>query len=109
MNLATAFLVEAALALGQNEQKRALLELRQQIHDAFKEIDADSSGVINSAEITQASEQLPFKPEQVLEFFETLDIDGSGEVEEQEFVDGLVPFLLSEVPNETQQTMKLSA
>merc|ERR1719329_1328281 len=120
MNLVTAVLVEAALALGLNDEemikahRRALLEdLRPQIHSAFKEIDSDSSGIINKEEIMRASEHLPeilskdIKPEQVLEFFETLDVDGSGEVEEQEFVDGVVQILLSEVPIETQQTMKL--
>merc|ERR1719223_2251117 len=76
-------------------------------------MDDDGSGTISQREIMRAAVNLPpglaeiVKPNEVLEFFEALDVDSSGELEEQEFVDGVVNLAMSDMPIATHQMLKL--
>lgn len=120
MNVVTAVIVESALAMAADDvemnKKYMMQYLRRvtpEIHDAFKLVDADSSGIITKDEIENAAQHLPaafmekLKDGDVVEFFETLDVDGSGEITEEEFVNGIMHFLMSNVSVETQQTLKM--
>merc|ERR1719329_652328 len=120
VNLVTAVLVEACLALARTDEemervhRHALLrKLVPDIHKAFHQMDDDGSGTITRREIMRAAGKLPpglaeiVKPNEVLEFFEALDVDSSGELEEQEFVDGVVNLAMSDMPIATHQMLKL--
>lgn len=120
VNLVTAVLVEACLALSRTDQEmerahrqQMLKKLVPDIRRAFHQIDDDNSGTITQDEIMNAADHLPtslaeiVKPGEVLEFFEALDVDGSGELEENEFVDGVVNLAMSDLPMATHQTLKL--
>jgi len=120
MNLVTAVLVEGALDHAKADKdmekvhkRERLRVLKPEIHEAFRAIDSNSNHTLTKQELQEARQQLPqvlveLMGEQDLEeFFDLLDIDGSGEVEEAEFVEGVSALVLSEVPVETWQILKL--
>jgi len=120
MNLVTALLVEAGIESGQNEKaehqdqaKRVIRSLAPEIREAFRRVDTDGSGCLTQKEIVNFASGLPepllkiLRPGNMVELFESLDEDGSGEVGELEFIDGILEAALSELPFEVQQQLKL--
>merc|ERR1712192_195041 len=94
-------------------KRERLRVLRPEIHDAFRAIDSNSNHILTKQELREAVQHLPkvlteLMGEQDLEeFFDLLDVDGSGEVEEVEFVEGVTAMAASEVPVQTWQILKL--
>lgn len=120
MNLVTALLVEAAIESGQadKELKHATLKKRVKqmapaIKTAFQALDDNGNGILTRDEIKVKQTELPdallelLGPNSIMELFEMLDEDGSGEVPESEFVEGLLRSATSDVPMENQQMLKL--
>jgi len=120
MNLVTALLVEAGIESGQNEKaanqeqtKQVIRSLAPEIREAFRRVDTDGSGCLTQKEIAGFASGLPgpllniLHPGNMVELFESLDEDGSGEVGELEFLDGILEAALSNLPFEVQQQLKL--
>merc|ERR1712216_496258 len=112
--------VEAAMTMGQvdadmekSHRRQMIMEMGPDIRMAFKKMDEDGSGILDKMEVAAAAVNLPellqdkIKPKEVLAFFDTLDVDGSGELEEDEFVEGVLNYMMSDVPIQTQQMLKL--
>merc|ERR1711904_308645 len=76
-------------------------------------IDKDHNGILTKSEVRRAANSLPphvkeiISQERPLEFFETIDVDGSRLVEEEEFVEGILHMAINDVSLETQQTLKI--
>eukprot|EP00812_Abedinium_dasypus_P000781 NODE_1092_length_1242_cov_445.692502.p1 GENE.NODE_1092_length_1242_cov_445.692502~~NODE_1092_length_1242_cov_445.692502.p1 ORF type:complete len:363 (-),score=153.68 NODE_1092_length_1242_cov_445.692502:152-1213(-) len=110
MNLVTAVLVEGGLTLASHdlsemrrEKQRMIKRLDPEFRSFFQRVDADGDGLIQLIEM----EHLPIswfpdalldkvRAESLLELFDFLDADGSGEVTESEFVDGLLNLVLAD-------------
>lgn len=120
MNLVTAVLVEASIDNGKVDKemqkahmRRVTRKLEPQIQEAFEALDTSGDGTITKHEVAQCSRELPdilarlVKPESLQELFDMLDMDGSGKVESEEFVNGVLHLAMSDVSIETQQTLKL--
>lgn len=124
MNLVTAIIVENALAHGredieerQHEMRKVLKRIIPEIEEVFDKLDSDRSGVLTFEEIEAASNTgelaLPedireiVEPHRLLEIFEFLDMDQSGDIEIDEFVDGVCSLAVSAVPIETTQILQL--
>jgi len=125
MNLVTAVIVEAAMEHARqdkdyrrNLQVQRVKELTPKLKDFFRMIDVNGSGEIEMMEIEHLvrSDTIPTEVREVLkldtfvELMETLDDDGSGTIDEDEFVDGLLNLCLAElnqVPTESVMILKL--
>merc|ERR1712032_210487 len=121
MNLVTAVIVEVAVDNAKEDRDMAkahkrekLRILKPEIRDAFRAIDSNSDLVLTKREILrQARQQLPevlvelVGEQDLADIFDLLDVDNSGELEEVEFVEGVISLVLSEVPVETWQMLKL--
>jgi len=124
MNLVTAIIVENALINGKEvaeEQQRHLRKVVRriipQIEKVFDKLDGDGNKVLTIEEIEAAAQAghltLPddikefVQPERLLEMFEFLDQDQSGDVTRDEFVDGVCSLVVSAVPIETTQIFQL--
>merc|ERR1712107_315952 len=82
-------------------------------------LDVDGSGSVSKTELLTSIRdrggvlgvpqplQHIFKPEAVMNLFEFLDTSNSGEVDENDFVDGVVQMAMTEVPLESHQMLKL--
>ncbi|CAK0833477.1 unnamed protein product [Prorocentrum cordatum] len=120
----TAIIVENALAHGredieerQHEMRKVLKRIIPEIEEVFDKLDSDRSGVLTFEEIEAASNTgelaLPedireiVEPHRLLEIFEFLDMDQSGDIEIDEFVDGVCSLAVSAVPIETTQILQL--
>jgi len=120
MNLVTALLVESAIESGKTDKEMKLAFLKKtvnkmapSIREAFRSLDQNNNGILTRDEIQNKQEDLPpallelLGPNSMMELFEMLDEDGSGEVHENEFTEGLLKTAVSDVPMETQQMIKL--
>jgi len=121
MNLVTAVLVEHAMEMAANDsaEKRRILkqkvkELVPKIEMVFNEIDTDSSGSIDVNEISRVQpSHFPIELQDLLrtesleELFLMLDVDQSGTVDKDEFVDGVLNLVLAEVPKEMLVVLKI--
>jgi len=120
MNLVTAVIVEGALAqAGQDREmekaskKARIKRMTPKLRQMFKSL-SQGDGVIQVEELVHLDIQdLPedfhsiHDNDSMVEVFEMFDVDGSGEIEEEEFVDGLLNMALVETPVETMVMMKL--
>eukprot|EP00812_Abedinium_dasypus_P009850 NODE_350_length_1643_cov_576.584383.p1 GENE.NODE_350_length_1643_cov_576.584383~~NODE_350_length_1643_cov_576.584383.p1 ORF type:complete len:503 (+),score=168.32 NODE_350_length_1643_cov_576.584383:151-1509(+) len=124
MNLVTAVLVEGGMALAHKDQRELRKEHFQKIkmldpefREFFRRVDADGSGTIQVVEmehlaLTCYPDALRDKidAESLIELWDLLDADGSGDIDEAEFVDGLLILCLAEhdvISNDTLGLTKL--
>merc|ERR1712194_964698 len=123
MNLVTAIIVDSALTIGREEAEvkeakcRKILQRNLQgLEDLFDTIDTDHSGAVSIAEIKKAQEDGRLKfpkdvrsmidPQHLMDMFQFLDKDGSGEIDKDEFIDGVCCLALSSLSVETMQTLQ---
>ncbi|CAE7554920.1 scn4aa [Symbiodinium sp. CCMP2456] len=122
MNLVTAALVENAMEQTANQADEDKKELQQQLKRAipalievFHDLDKDQNGMLTYEELQDVPME-DFVPGRLMEsihvetmadFFHYLDVDGSGNVSQTEFVEGLLNLCLQDVPIWTIQTLKL--
>eukprot|EP00434_Breviolum_minutum_P039985 symbB.v1.2.035524.t1/scaffold4805.1/size34556/2 len=121
MNLITAVLVESSLEQAQHEAESERLQLKKRIKEAlprllqtFTELDTDGSGSLTLEEVQGVPiEILPAKMLETMsvdsmpELFELLDVDCSGQLDQREFIDGLLNLVLLDVPISTIQSLRL--
>merc|ERR1712151_1283527 len=114
MNLITATLVQGAIEQGHSDKEAHHHELKThckrmlpQIWEAFNQIDGNHNGTLTRDEVEHCRSTLPpeiaerLEDKNLAEYFDLLDVDLSGSIEAEEFVDGILHLLLSEVPIET--------
>jgi len=116
MNLVTAVLVETAILNSKKDQELALhriRRLRPQIKKAFHMMDLDNSKTVSRAEVLLCHAHFPASVlkvvprERLPELFDILDTNGSGQIGEDAFVEGVMEFILSDVSFTTMQEIKL--
>jgi len=113
MNLITAVLVNGALEQAQqNKEAETLMKEKQKkilmkrLRHMFVRLDTDETGYVDISEVLLASaDDLAFfleysKSVDPVSVFHHLDIDGSGELDIDEFCEGLYQALLSQTPIE---------
>jgi len=128
MNMVTAVLVEGALTQANNDRdarKRFLTErIKEQLPiytQLFRSLDKDGNGSITVRELQALTiNDVPqvfkktlqsFRFESMAELFEILDGNISGDIDEDEFIDGLLNLNVAEfqqIPPELIMTLKLS-
>merc|ERR1719330_2201118 len=126
MNLVTASIVTGAMAQCQEDEEMRRLEQSNRVkklmplfQKMFEQVDTEQTGSITILQVEDfaQSEHPEFKKaleyfefESVLELFEVLDIDGSGNLDREEFVEGLVSLSVARhesMPRELYLMMKL--
>jgi hypothetical protein len=123
MNLVTAAIVNTAISQSNDdamERRRGMRKMVKRlipdIAKLFDDLDADKSGFLVAEELSDTffdHVTIPKRLESILrheklsDLFEFLDMDGSGEVTREEFVDGVVHLVLQNQPFETSQTLQL--
>ena len=111
MNLVTAVIVEGSLDQANadkevnNAYKKAKMrELIPTIRHLFKEMDADGDGLCDLHEVLTAPPEIQQElgkvmgTDNLVELFEILDIDGSGSLDLDEFVDGISKLVCNDQP-----------
>lgn len=99
LNVVTGVFVGSATAAADPEKRKAaIISMRRFFHEA----DSDASGTLdesefqdmveNSRELQVILQALGIGREQAVELFELLDNDGSGELESDEFIEGVTKF-----------------
>jgi len=115
MNLVTAHLVEASIMHTKRDkelEKQKLQRLRPDIVKAFAIMDADHDKVLSREEVALCHSKLPpevlnlVPQEKFLELFDLLDLDDSGQVTEDEFVEGLEQLVVSNVSFKSLQRLR---
>jgi len=111
MNVVTAVLVNGALEQANEDKETQVAEkeakkgtLLKALHDMFERMDEDKSGKLTRDELVSASQKdkdffhefLELKDP--VEVFDQLDVDSTGTVEVDEFVDGLYDSVVSRTP-----------
>jgi hypothetical protein len=132
MNLITAVIVDTAIAQGGDDRelelatkRKRLRQLEPVIKNIFQELDAASGngegdgelslqefreGLVNMKEASKA--RLPadirniLDSDQLIDVYEHLDADGSGAIDEDEFIDGIFSLALQSVPIETTKILQ---
>jgi len=116
MNLVTALLVEGAIASTKRNKKmeqEKLRQLRPVFLQAFRNMDENGDKILTRRDIALRHSHWP---EDVLEivpksklfdFFDVLDLDESGKVAEEEFVEALEHLALSKVSFKSMENMKV--
>lgn len=121
MNLVTAALVENAMQTAAIEAEEEKQKLKKKVKGAlpslieiFHQLDADKSGQITHDEVENVPVSiLPPRVldslcvENITDIFDYLDVDGTGELSQMEFVEGLLNLCLLDMPISTMQTLKL--
>lgn len=124
MNLVTAIIVENAMANGKEDMEERQAQLRKtvkrilpEIEQVFDTLSVDGSKALTLDGIEAAALQgemvLPddirefVEPGRLIDVFDFLDMDGSGDVTKTEFVDGVCSLVVSSVPIETTQILQL--
>lgn len=120
MNLVTATLVEGAMHRGEqdraaanNEKLRRAKALIPQLHETFNRMDTNRSGTITKNEVAASRELLPkafstlVTVDDLLDLFDVLDVTGSGEVSETDFIDGVIHVALSELPLQAYRLIRM--
>jgi len=121
MNLVTAVLVEGALEHArqdrEEEQKLQSIATKHMLPDIvnlFDSVDADRSGeiVIDEMREFERTSAVPYEMldkasvDSMSDLFELLDVDGSGRINREEFIEGLLDIFLRDVPVYSLQIMK---
>jgi len=122
MNLVTASLVEAALEHArqekEEEKKLASVAAKNMLPDIvklFDQLDSDRSGFLVIQEMKDFETEGLVPPElldkasveSMSELFQQLDVDESGRVNREEFIEGLLDIFLREVPVYSIQATKM--
>mmetsp|Transcript_102889 Transcript_102889/g.300199 ORF Transcript_102889/g.300199 Transcript_102889/m.300199 type:complete len:632 (+) Transcript_102889:81-1976(+) len=123
MNLITAMLVEDAISSAQMDEemklfyaRKRLRQLTPSLRHLFQSLDKNGDGLIQIREVVESIKvgiQIPVElqdiinPARMLDLFEALDSDSSGDLSEPEFVDGLCYVALADIPRETMQMLHL--
>lgn len=130
MNLITAVIVDTAISQGDDDRelekvmkRRRLKALGPCIKGIFQELDqkGQKKGELSLHEfrvglegMTNASKaRLPtdirniLESDELIELYEHLDADGSGAIDEHEFIDGIFSLVLQSVPIETTKILQL--
>lgn len=105
LNLVTAVIVQQAMDMSKGDEKElAIIRKREQdremkeLAEMFREIDEDGSGVVSIAEFEEALKDenimgkflmLGLKKDQAVELFALLDTGGEGELDLNEFMQGM--------------------
>merc|ERR1719464_400842 len=82
------------------------------IREMFKRLDEDGGGTVTLDEIANADNALKeelleiIQSDNIVEVFEVLDVDGSGELNIQEFLDGVMLAVTSDTPMEYVRMQK---
>jgi len=119
MNLITAIIVEAAIEQGKQDRE-ALARYKQarvksllpSLKQLFKDFDADGDETVTISEIKNANEEVRQQLEGFMqvdsleELFEMIDVDGSGEIDIDEFCDGISKVVSSDIDVETMRMLK---
>jgi len=119
MNLITAVIVQGAIENGKadrevklavNKKKRDKMVPR--IRAIFDRLDQDKGGTVTLEEVAGADGRMKeelldlVQSDNIVELFELLDIDGSGELDIQEFIDGIMMAVTSDTPIEFVRMQK---
>jgi len=120
MNLVTAVIVESSFEQAQQDteekkivHKQRVMHLTPQILDIFRQIDTDGDGTLTLSEVLHVNDELKAKLaevahlEEIADVFEILDSDGTGVVDTQEFVEGIMQFAMSDKGAEFLQMLKI--
>jgi len=123
MNLVTAVIVQSAIGQHEEDTEMHRLEVRKQlwkltpsIEKMFSDLDKDEDNAILREDLMNmdpASFRIPsdlshiVKADQLMDLFDFFDMDRSGKVEQEEFVEGVFHLALSNVPAETTQTLHI--
>jgi voltage-gated sodium channel len=124
MNLVTAIIVENAMAKSREDAEEALQVKRKvfrrvepSLRSAFRKMDQDRSGTLTVNEVAECLQHRHFKlpsdvedfieTDKLIDFFNFLDDDDSGEIDEDEFVSGVAHLAFSNVSIETTQILQL--
>merc|ERR1712216_174983 len=91
-------------------------KLLPKVRELFQSMDTESTGSITKeqmrGQITKGSLDLApeladiFKPELVDQWFHIIDVDDSGDIDEDEFVSGVLQMTLSDAPMEARLMLK---
>lgn len=123
MNLITALLVEDSLNSAKMDQemksvfaREKIKHLKPALRTLFQSIDVSGDGIIEVKEVVQSMRsglKIPpelhdiVNPARMLDLFEALDVDNSGDLNEAEFVEGMCCVAVAEMPRETMQVLQL--
>uniref|UniRef100_A0A7S0BAY8 EF-hand domain-containing protein n=1 Tax=Pyrodinium bahamense TaxID=73915 RepID=A0A7S0BAY8_9DINO len=123
MNLITAILLEEAISSARMDEemeaffvRQKLRKMQPQFRQVFRLLDISGDGKVQIDELTRAMKRgVGVPPElrgiadvpRMIDLFDVLDFDGSGELSEAEFVDGMCQMAVSHVPVETVQILHL--
>lgn len=123
MNLITALIVEDAISSAHMDEEMQAFYTRQKLKQLtpalralFRSLDKSGDGLVEIKEVVHSLKQglsIPkelqeiLNPARMVDLFEALDADQSGDLSESEFVEGLSSVALSDVPLETMQTLHL--
>jgi len=127
MNLITAVIVDKAISQGGMDREMEAHLLRKKmrayapcINAVFADMDKCRDGQLHLSEVRNGLEHIEqripdlpvelqrvFGSDQLIDLFEFLDTDGSGAIDEREFLDGVTHLVLQSVPIEATQTLHL--
>merc|ERR1712129_263933 len=120
MNLVTAVIVEGAIEQGKQDRDSLMRykaysfkKMLPRLKDMFRKMDKDGDGTLTLRELERAPKKIKEDLEQYLqqsdsliELFEMIDVDESGEVDIEEFCDGIAKLVNSEAPIELVRILK---
>jgi len=120
MNLVTAILVEncmdASAEIKREDQEKLKTEVKKilpAILRIFRSLDLDGNGRLNKKELAHVPlETLPAKllekvsVDSVHELFDVLDVEGTGNLSQSEFLEGILEIATMDVPIQTIQILK---
>merc|ERR1712137_601479 len=118
MNLVTAVLVETAIENSKKDHDLAaqrIRRLRPQIKKAFRLMDVDGSKTVSREEVVACHSHFPTAVLKLVprgslpDLFDMLDSDGTGQIAEETFVEGVMEFILSDLSFTAMQELKLLA